>query len=237
MGLLNLPGPVFAYLDQTAAALPAAWRLVLWAMLGAAGSMLLYKWLSPQDEIAAIKKKVVDSRRRLQDHANDDLASVLPLIRGQLAIAFRHLGLVLPATLIATLPVLTLVIWLDNVYARALPAEAAPVEVVPRRFEGIWQGTADPPQIKVRAPGGDFVADIPLPVPIPMIEKRRWWNLLIGNPAGYLPARGPLERVTVHLPDRAYLPVGPDWARSWLAVFAPVFFLTSLGFHRIARIQ
>jgi len=239
MGLFNLPAPLYAAIDHAVAmALPAGWRLAFWAAFGAIASLLLYKWLSPQEEIAATKKTVEETRRRLLDHTGD-LASALPLIRVQFATALRHLVLVFPATLIASVPVVTLVIWLDTTYARILsPDGTPPIDVVPHGFEGTWQATGDtPPRIKVRETGGNFVADIPVQAPIPMIEKRRWWNLVIGNPAGYLPAQGPLERVTVHLPERTYLPFGPGWARSWLAVFGPIFFVTSLGFHRIARIQ
>ncbi len=238
MGLFNLPSPFYELVDRVVfAAAPAPWRLVFWAIMGAVSSLLLYKWLSPQAKIAATKKRVTEMRRRMLDHDGDDLASAMPLIRAQLTVAFRHLGLVLPATLIASLPALTLMIWLDTSYARALPDGAPTIEVVPPDLEGSWRTEADIPRITVRERTGNPVADIAVEKPIPQIEKRHWWNVLLGNPAGYLPDQGPVERVTVHLPERAYLPFGPDWARSWMALFVPVFFITSLLFYRIARIQ
>jgi hypothetical protein len=238
MGLFNLPGPFYELIDQAVfAAVPAPWRLVFWAITAAVISLLLYKWLSPQAKIAATKERVAEMRRRMLDHDGDDLASAMPLVRAQLGIAFRHLGLVLPATLIASFPVLTLMIWLDTSYARVLPDGAPPIEVVPPDFEGTWQTDSGVPLIAVRERGGNHIADIPVGKPIPQIEKRHWWNVLLGNPAGYLPDQGPVERVTVHLPERAYLPFGPGWARSWIALFMPVFFITSLLFYRLARIQ
>ncbi|WP_316976687.1 hypothetical protein [Shumkonia mesophila] len=238
MGLFNLPGPLYDLVDRAVfAAAPAPWRLVFWAVVAAVSSLLIYKWLSPQAKIAATKERVAELRRRMLDHDGEDLASAMPLIRAQLAIAFRHLGLVLPATLIASLPALTLMIWLDTSYARFLPDSAPFIEVVPAGFEGTWRTEADVPRITVRERTGQAVADIPVQKPIPQIEKRHWWNVLLGNPAGYLPDHGPVERVTVHLPEQAYLPFGPGWARSWMALFIPVFFVTSLFFYRIARIQ
>lgn len=237
MGLFNLPSPVYEFVDRAvAAAAPAPWRLVFWAIVGAVATLTLYKWLSPQAKIAATKERVAETRRWMLDH-DGDLASAMPLIRAQLGVAFHHLALVLPATLIASLPALTLMVWLDTSYARALPDDPPPIEVVPPTLEGTWRAEADAPRITVRERDGSTVADIPVGKPVPQIEKRRWWNVLVGNPAGYLPDQGPAERVTVHLPEQSYLPFGPGWARSWIALFMPVFFATSLVFYRIARIQ
>ncbi len=238
MGLLDLPGLIYGAVDRTVApVLPPVWRLVLWAMLGAVASMLLYKWLSPQGQIAAIKQRGVETRRQLFEH-DDDLASAWPLIRAQFGAAFHRIRLVLPATLIATLPIITLLIWLDGTYARDLPeTETPPIEITPGDYRGSWQQGVVAPRITVRGEDGNFVANVPFPAAIPEIEKRHWWNLLIGNPAGYLPEQGPVERVSVQLPEKSYIPFGPDWARSWLAVFLPIFLITSLCFHRIARIQ
>ena len=54
---------------------------------------------------------------------------------------------------------------------------------------------------------------------------------IIGNPAGYLPEQGPIESVTIALPERQYLPVGPDWLRSWFTVALAVLVITSLSHH------
>ncbi len=79
--------------------------------------------------------------------------------------------------------------------------------------------------------------DYALTMPIPVIEQRRWWNWLVGNPLGYLPDGDRVERVEIGLPERAYLPFGPPWMRSWLALLLPTMILVSLTTYRLARIQ
>ena len=73
--------------------------------------------------------------------------------------------------------------------------------------------------------------------PVTRVEKRHWWNTIIGNPAGYLPAEAPVDGVSIALPERQYLSVGPDWLRSWFVIAFAALLLTSLAFMRIARIQ
>ncbi|MFW6202036.1 MAG: hypothetical protein ACOC8B_05630, partial [Gemmatimonadota bacterium] len=65
---------------------------------------------------------------------------------------------------------------------------------------------------------------IPLAAPVEVVHKRRWWNLLFGNPAGYLPDGQPVEAVTVDLPARDLVGIGPDWLRGW----EPAFFVALL---------
>jgi hypothetical protein len=53
-------------------------------------------------------------------------------------------------------------------------------------------------------------------------------NLLIGNPAGYLPDSAPLEAVHLALPAQELLPWGPSWLRGWLVVYFATLLLASL---------
>jgi hypothetical protein len=46
------------------------------------------------------------------------------------------------------------------------------------------------------------------------LQKRQWWNSLIGNPIGYLPESSPLEWIDLDLPEKEYLPFGPTWLRA-----------------------
>ena len=103
----------------------------------------------------------------------------------------------------------------------------------PASFSGQWQANGS---IAVRDQSGAEVAHLTLAEPVTRIEKRQWWNAIIGNPAGYLPEQGPIDSVTIALPERQYLPVGPDWLRSWLTVALTALVVASLLIMRIARI-
>ncbi|HWA49462.1 MAG TPA: hypothetical protein VG742_14395 [Dongiaceae bacterium] len=240
MGLLDLPAPFFDFVDRSFLGfLPPFARLVIWAALAAIASILIYKWLSPQAKIAETKTAAAAARRRLNAHQGD-LESAMPLMRRSLRLASLQVLLVLPGALIGSLPVLALLVWLDGAYARNFPPEhAAPVvEVSPAgRYVGNWRGDAAGGTIEIHDAAGQKVAALPLSKPIPQIEQRHWWNTLIGNPAGYLPEAGPLERVRIALPEQEYLPAGPAWARSWFSIVLPVLLATSLAFLRIARIS
>jgi hypothetical protein len=92
------------------------------------------------------------------------------------------------------------------------------VSVAPEAYSGQWQPNNS---IEVRDQSGAEVARLTLAEPVTHIEKRQWWNVLIGNPAGYLPEAGPIDSITIALPERQYLPVGPDWLRSWRQSHSP----------------
>ncbi len=235
MGLLDLPAPFFDFVDRSLlGALPPLLRLILWAVAGAAVSLALYRLLSPQRRIAQAKAAALDARRRLNAH-DGDLESALPLMRQSMKAALRHVGLVFPAAIIASLPVLALLVWLDATYGYQLPQDrqAPAVAVEPATYSGQWRPGGS---IEVRDQSGAEVARLTLAEPITHIEKRRWWNVLVGNPAGYLPDQGQIDSITVALPERQYLPIGPDWLRSWATVALTVLVIASLLIMRIARI-
>src|SRR5699024_4894589 len=96
---------------------------------------------------------------------------------------------------------------------------------------------SESPTLRVRDANGQPVASIEMDAPVPVIHKRQWWNWLIGNPVGYLPDQGPVQRVHVDLPSPSYLPFGPGWMRSSATLFLAVLFVLSLAIHRFSRIN
>lgn len=238
MGLLDLPAPVFDLVDRgLLGPLPPLARLILWAIVGAVLSLAIYRLLSPQRRIAAAKAAAQSARHRLNAH-DGDLESALPLMRQSMALALRHVGLVFPAAFVASLPVLALLVWLDGAYGYQFPEDrqAPMIAVEPQSYAAEWHPTGAGGQIELRDQGGAHVARLTLAEPVTRLEKRHWWNLILGNPAGYLPEQGPIESVSIALPERQYLPVGPDWLRSWVTVALSALLIASLLIMRIARI-
>jgi hypothetical protein len=238
MGLLDLPAPLFDLVDQhVLGPLPPVVRLILWAVVGAAISLMLYRWLSPQRRIAGAKAAALDARRRLNAH-DGDLESALPLMRRSMGLALRHVGLVFPAAILASLPVLALLVWLDGAYGYTFPADrqVPAIVVEPQSYGAQWQPNGSGGEIELRDQQGVAIARLALAEPVTHIEKRHWWNTLIGNPAGYLPQKGPVEGVSIALPERQYLSVGPNWLRSWATVVLTALLIASLLIMRLARI-
>ncbi|WP_136067766.1 hypothetical protein [Modicisalibacter radicis] len=238
MGLFDLPGPFFGAIDAAMAmALPAGWRLACWAALAGAGTLMLYKVMSPQQRIGRAKRAAREARQRLNAFEGE-LGDAGPLIRAQFVAAFRHLGLVLPGTLLSILPLLALLVWLDGHYARDYPAagEVPSVTASPGRLESRWLTDGEVPRVQVRQ-GEALLADVLVSSPVPVVERRHWWNWLIANPLGYLPADSGVERIEIALPEQEYLAHGPGWMRSWLTIFFPVMFIVSLLMFRWAKVQ
>ncbi len=239
MGLLDLPSPILTQIDRWLDQVPPLAKLVLWAALGAILSMEIYRLLSPQRRIGQIKAAL----ERTRDHVSrfdGEFAEAWPHIRRMLALALRRVFIVLPATLLASLPVLVFIIWLDGNYGGTFPPAGEPVSVaVPGAFEGRWidQGDGAPPRAEVVDPAGEPVLDVLLTTPIAVVHKRRWWNMLVGNPAGYLPDEAPVERIDIALPRQEFLPVGPSWLRGWEATFFAALVLFALVFKSVRRIE
>lgn len=239
MGFFDLPAPLFDRLDSLLAGLPAAVRLMLWGMLGALVSMGLYRWLSPQERIGRGKAELAEARRRLDAHEGE-FADAAPLVRGMLRAAVVQVGRVAGPAIVASLPLLALLAWMSTRYGHAWPpvGSTPAIQTVPP-LPATWvAGTeADHPHVVVAGDDRRVIADVPLQAPVPVIHKRQWWNILLGNPAGYLPPQSAIDRIRIDLPARVFLPFGPGWARGWeLAFFVPLL-LVSVAIKVLAGIE
>ncbi|HEU4986107.1 MAG TPA: hypothetical protein VFT89_03475, partial [Rhizobiaceae bacterium] len=161
-----------------------------------------------------------------------------PLIRRMLSLAFRRVALVFPATILASLPLLFVILWLDSHYGNIFPPENEPVEVaVADGYEGRWiDKGGGAPHAEILNREGTPVAEVPVENPVPVIHKRQWWNLLIGNPAGYLDDQLPFDRIDIALPRQEVLPFGPEWLRGWEILFLGSMMLFALLLKRVRGI-
>lgn len=241
MGLFDLLNPFFDGADAWLAGfLPPVSRLAFWGVVGALVSMGLYWLLSPQNMIVELKECIKHSRRALDEHQGS-LREAFPLMRYSLALALKQVVVIFVPALVASLPLLFLLGWLYSAYGYrfADPYTASPITTVPARQDARWAtgGTDTDHVIIVTDSTGRRVARIRMTAPIPVIAKRRWWNVFFANPNGYLPAHGPVESVTVDLPVKTYLGFGPSWLRGWEAVFLAELVVVSLLIKFIFRIH
>jgi len=239
MGLFDLPAPVFRLFDALLSPLPAAARLVVWALIGAALSMWLYKILSPQQKLAETEAAALAARRELNAY-DGEFDGAWPLIARVFRTAGSRLWLSLPPAVAASLPLLALVVWLYADYGYRFPN--ADETTATHTRPGGYEASLVPHQsdvgrrVVIREAGGGIVSEVPFKAPVPVIEKHRWWNLLIANPAGYLPDAAPVERVEIALPGREVLPLGPGWLRGWEVLFFTLLVAFSLIVKKIGRI-
>lgn len=238
-GLFDLPAPLLGWLDgRLTAVVPPSVSVAIWAAVAAVLSLELYRLVSPQTKIERLKLDAREAQRELGTY-DGEFGGAAPLIRRTLALSLTRVAIVLPATLVAALPIVVLLVWLSNSYGHRFPGAGEAVTVdVPPPFEARWLDAVagEPSRVQARAPGGGVILDFPMTFPVPILHKRQWWNWLIANPAGYLPEDLRLDEVRLDLPRRELLAAGPVWSRGWEPVFLPVLFLVALAYKSARRI-
>ena len=245
MGLFDVPAPLLAWLDQAMSGLASPTvRLVVWGLLSAALSMGLYWLCSPQGKLTDIKTKALKARRDLNAF-DGDFQDAWPLMRSMLGLSFRQLAMTTLPAVIASLPVLAVIVWLSTAYGYGLPEDnqAIGVQTTPDVSASAEIKTpanaspGNPPRLVVTDSGGGLISDISLAAPIPTIHKKQWWNTLFGNPLGYLPDESEVEAITFDLPEKEYLNFGPGWLRPWYVLFFTILVLGSLMIKMVGRIE
>lgn len=239
MGLFDLPAPLFEWIDGVLdGPLSPTWRLWLWGLIGGAASMGLYWLLSPQQRIAQNKRELAEAQQAL-NRFEGEFSEAAPMMKRMLGLAFKQVGIVAIPALIAMLPVLCLLAWMSTSYSYRWPAPGAEVETrtTPERFHAEWLAGAGSAQVLITDESGARLANHAMTAPVPVLHKRQWWNLLLGNPAGYLPPELPLDRVEFVLPEKEYLGFGPGWLRGWEFSFFVAVFVGALGLKLGFRIE
>jgi hypothetical protein len=231
MGLLDLPSPALLWIDaRLASFIPSSARIFVWGGVGAALSMGLYWFFSPQQRMARIALEERRIRIALSDE-NTEIAEGLASAARLLRLAATRIALLLPSVLVAAIPLVCLTAWLDRQYGRDLPApgQTVAVTVDPRPFQGRWiAADGAPPSVEVVDERGSVLHSLSISAPVPIIRKRVLWNAVLGNPLGYLPDDSSVERIQLGLPKKQYLIVGPNWVRCWEAPFMAALLIGSV---------
>ena len=253
-GLINLLFPPFDQADALLSPwLPAWLRLVLFGTLSAAVTMALYRRLSDQAAIRQHKQRMKALQQKLRS-ADDDLAAVLRLSRENIAVAFGLLGRVAGPALLSSLPLVAVIGWLAVHWSHDSPIPGTPVAVEMRpdtngvalaptelvvEHDGLVRLLWPEPPTALRLVAGprtlwEGTADTLATTA--EVGRPAWWSVLIGNPAGYLPADGPLALVTFAVPRREVIPFGPSWIRGWEFLYFATVVAVSLGLKAAFRI-
>lgn len=255
LGLLDWPGLLFGLVnDLLLLVLPLELTLLFWAFVSGWATMWVYRAVSNQDKLAALKPQVKAVQQKLATY-DGEFSGLIPLIKENFRLSGRHIGLAIGPALVAGIPVLFVLVWASNEYGVHFPEPGARVNVevssdsVARDDENWrWRGTevrhlpaaVDEPlrwriawpeeTARLETAAGEQAVTLPPEVPTPVLHERQWWNLLIGNPAGYLAPDNPVDSIRIGLPEHEILPVGPGWMRGWLFTYLVAVVVVSLGF-------
>jgi len=253
MGLFDLPAPIFGVIDGLLAlALPAVLRLVIWGIFAGWLTMVVYRFLSNQEKIGELKTLQKTQQKNIAEF-DGEFGELLPLIRHTIALGFKQLGFALGPALLATVPILFIVFWIAGEYGHEMPASGNEVflSVEPATREIHWS-----PKAEVKISEGGWTVNwpekgqtltmsddrqallvLPLENEIPILHKKRWWNILLANPLGYLPDDGTTDVINIDLPEFIVFESGPAWIRGWMFSFFMSLLLSSLGFKLLLRID
>jgi hypothetical protein len=252
--LFGYTAPAFSAADR----LLSTWlsplpRVIFWGCFMSVVVMLLYRWISPQRKLARLKSDTTIARRQIVVF-DGELSGLWPVVRQSLVLSLRQiLNIAIPA-IVASLPLLACLVWLQSAYGLRAPAPGEPVrlEVAPSS-ESIRAvpGSAldrDGDSWRVRWPeAGTTVQlldrDDTLLVAVgespvsPVVEPRRWWNALLGNPMGYLPSETAIDRLQFGFAPQELIASGPAWIRGWEAPFFLSLFVLSILIKVLFRIE
>lgn len=253
MGLFDLPAPLFAAIDGVLGmALPAVLRLVFWGILAGWLTMLVYRRLSRQEKIGELKTRQKIQQKKITEF-DGEFEDLMPLIRHTLALGFRQLGLALGPALLSTVPVLFLIIWVAGAFGNEAPVAGSMVhlntepannnihwssitgvEIAEDGWQVEWPGTG---QTLTLMDGSQLLLTLPMQDNIPIIHKKKWWNILMANPLGYLPDEGETNVIHIDLPEQVIIGFGPGWMHGWMFSFFLTFLLSSLAFKFLLKIE
>ena len=132
---------------------------------------------------------------------------------------------------------------LDNSYSYQAPSAGSIIKAQTEPFVPLQEGNGvhrsegqaysltwpESGQIEIKEVTGDLIISVPSSTQIPLVHKREWWNMLIGNPAGYVPESAPVNSVTFTLPHRELIDFGPRWLRSWLVFYFAVLMASAIA--------
>lgn len=258
MGLFDLPAPLFGMVDgMLAMVMPAVLRLLAWGIFAGWITMFVYRLLSNQEKIGVLKALQKTQQKNIAEF-DGEFSELIPLIRHTLALGFRQLGFSLGPALLATVPVLFIVIWVAGEFGHVFPDAGSEVllSVEPASSEinwssstrvsineGGWLVSWPPPGKSIsmsegtKGEGQHLLLVLPLQHAIPIIHKKRWWNLLMANPLGYLPKDGNTDVVYIDLPKAVIIGAGPAWMRGWMFSFFMSFLVSSFGFKLLLRLN
>ena len=135
--LFDSLNPVLAIVDRVLAGLSLApvWRIAVFAALGSLASMWLFKKLSNQAELAELKQKIGQVQKNLV-RSNDESGGLGQVLRSNLKLSGRQLWLSFWPALIASIPILFLLVFCSNQFGAEAMDSGARVYVTPVELEG-----------------------------------------------------------------------------------------------------
>lgn len=236
-GLVNAFYPPLSFVDHllTAIGFNAAIRIGIWSVLSGVLVIGLYGICSKQRAIKAKKRRLVALRARLSTLQDVEFAEVLNLSWLNVRHSFSLLGMVLVPTLISALPVMVIITWLNLFYTYQPPISKTMVidllpasenfRVIPEvQAHKLKEGQYEVDLTSVKPfrfldQAGTIYEGIPFKPAIAEVDTWHWWNVFLGNEAGYLRADSQVRKIIFHFEKYRIFQGTPDWMATWQFVY------------------
>ena len=235
--------------------LPDLVRIGAWATLCGLSSLWLYAAISPQQRLRELRDESATLQKRLSTYEGE-FAGATMLIRRNLMVALKRLGLALAPSLLAGLPVIVVIFWMADTYSVTLPksGEWLAVDATPpdaaitcNPAEAVRNSELDGSRL-VRWPSagevdgiydgaGTQVMQLPLKTPRANLRHRDSYGSLMARQVECLPAQTAIKEIHLDMPVREILHFGPPWMRSWLFPFVAVTLCTAVCAKHVLRIS
>lgn len=108
---------LFTAVDGVLSFAPVWLRLIILGLPTGAFAMGAYGKLSPQDKLDELNVELSATRKEMNAYSGTDPKVVMELSKRNMALAFKQVGLIFPATMLAALPVIAILYGVDLVYA------------------------------------------------------------------------------------------------------------------------
>ena len=112
---------VLSFLDSLIGFLPAWGRLTIWAIILGAGTMLGYALFSDQERIAEIKEQAQQAQQRMQEYEGTDFEPFWEMAKEAIGLSFQQMKVMLGPTMMAGVPILIVLVWMEGAYSHRLP--------------------------------------------------------------------------------------------------------------------
>ena len=254
--MINIIFPIFDKIDYwISLLLPFVIQNLFWGIIAGTFAFIIYWLLSDQDCISNIKNDMKDLRKKMFDSSLEDKAEYNSLAKKNLSLSFKLLGkILLPATL-SILPVVIIAIWYDMNHSFIIPFEqdkvavsslpiaidfnVEPYEISSNDIDGNTFIYPVHPLDKISFfnKNGLIYSDAPFSKPIPYITKRKWWNLILGSPIGYLYDEANIEVLIFDYPEKVVFNKIPKIINGWELLFFLGIFITALPLRIIFKVK
>ena len=219
-------------------------RIGLYGAVSGFLALLIYVLLSNQSKLKKLKGEVKVLRNQMRV-ATLNYREMMQLSKKNVLVSLRLLGQTLKPCVLSSLPVILFMTWLSNYFSYTLPINGKTINV------SIVPNTAlvvvEPSKIAKQLGNGKYAVDIEAGErmwfsvdgktvyegiitdhPVPTIHKKRWWNSIIGNDAGYIRSNVPVDEIIFDLPRKQLIEGAPAWLSTWEFPFFLLLFVTSI---------